>query len=67
MSSGFTQRPAECHSAGNLFFTIHPSEEAERDLKRRKHPERYKPVPRHKLVATAGAHFTSTYFFLRAV
>lgn len=68
VSTVFPQRPAEYHTAGKLSFTIRPSEEADRGLKQRKYPERYQPVPRHKLVATAGAYFT--YFsltFVRAV
>ena len=61
MSTGSTQRRAEHHSAGKLSVTICPSEEADRNLKRRGNPERRQPVQRHTVVAAAGAHFTLIY------
>lgn len=61
LSTGSTQRLAEHHPAGKLSFTICPSEEADRNLKWRNNPERYQPVQRRTLVATAGAHLTLIY------
>ena len=61
VSTGSTQRLAEHHSAGVLSVIVCPSEEADGNLNWRNNPERYQPVQRDTLVATAGAHFTLTY------
>lgn len=57
MSTGSTQRLSEQHSAGKLSAAICPSKGADRNLKWRSDPTRHKPVQRHTLVVTAGAHF----------